>query len=294
MKNRQSRIIILILVGLVLFSSSLALLMYSKQTKSQENIDTTVTVYAASKRLNRGDLIRAKDVTKIRLSKSYLAFTPLTQSEIVGRYASVDIFVKEPFRKEKISISKPLKENVLSAVAVQESKPKIEEISQSNFDAISVPLSLFRNIDYSLKQGDYIDIVSIFSKKVKNSETEFKTKYIALRIEIDSFANKQRSMKTFTIKGEKDTLITADSVVLKMDPDNVKNFLAVYYRAQEINSNRVHNVKKDNSGHLWMIKCSDEIDVKAQTIKERMLADHIVVPKRKKRAPKGVSISYEN
>jgi len=292
MKNRKNRIVIVILVGLVFFSSSIALLMYSKQSQTKEVNNLLIEVFASSKALKKGVLIGASDIKSIKLPKSYMAFTPLTQSEIIGRYTSVDILAGEPFRKEKISILKPKAPKKRVSRVVEEVEPK--ELAPKVYnDTITIPLTLFKNIDNTLKKGDFIDIVSIKSKKSKNTEISFETKYIALHIPIDSFVHNYSSVKTFISKDEDENLVAADSVVFKMDPDDIKNLLSLYYKAQELNANRVHNTKKANIGHLWMVKCSEVIDESAQKKKERMLVDYIVQKKRRKFTPR-VSISYEN
>ena len=293
MKNRKNRIVIVILVGLVFFSSSIALLMYAKQSKSKEVNEALIEVFASSKALKKGVMIGAHDIKSIKLSKSYMPFTPLTQSEIVGRYTSVDILAGEPFRKEKISLSKPssVKKITKNKVVLQEEE--VKELAPKVYnDTITVPLTLFKNIDNTLKKGDFIDIVSVKSKKPKNQETSYETKYIALHIPIDSFVSNYSSVKSFISQDEDEKIIKADSVVFKMDPDDVKNLLALYYRAQELNANRVHNTKKLNLGHLWMVKCSEVVDESAQKKKERMLVDYIV-QKRRRKISSSVSISYE-
>lgn len=293
MNNRKNRIIIVILVGLVFFSSSLALLMYAKQSDTKEAAQTLVAVYASSKTLKEGLLIGAHDIELVKLPKAYMPFTPLTQSEIIGRYTSVDILKGEPFRKEKISLvaPKPTQSKIKKAVAPAQIV-KEELASRVYNDTITLPLSLFKNIDYTLKKGDFIDIVSIKIKKSKNKEMSFDTKYVALHIPIDSFIVKSASVNTFINQDTDNNTIMADSIVFKMDPDDIKNLLAIYYKTQELNTNRVHNANKANIGHLWMVKCSAVIDEKAQKKKEKMLADYKVLQKRRKVTPR-LSIVYE-
>ena len=292
MKNRQTRIIIGILVGLVLFSSSIALLMYTKQSKSETLSPTqkSVEVYVASKHIKQGEMIGATNIEKAHLPSSYLPFTPLTQSEIVGRYASVDIFAKEPMRKEKLSMLKPTipelnkRQRPVITTAKSDSNPQQ--------DTVTFSLSMFQNIDATLKAGDYIDIVSVVAKKSKGRESSFDMKYVALHVLINSFVSNTTNMDTLTQIKEKKS-VKADSVVFEMVPSDIKNFLSVYYKTQELNANRVYNTTKSSKGHLWMVKCSSKVDAKIQKAKDRLLVDHVVRYKKAKAAEK-VTVSYEN
>jgi len=290
MKNKQTRIIIGILVALVLFSASIALLMYSKQATSDTKSVNNIEVYIAKVHLSQGEMINAGDIEKAYLPKSYLSFTPLTQSEIMGRYAKVEIFAKEPLRKEKLSIIKP--ESNASSMKIVEVKTEVSSINESpTLDTITVDLSIFKNIDSSLEVGDHIDILSVMPKK-KSKETEYITKYVALNVTINSF--ERGGIKTDTLVTHKESkAVYADAIVFEMLPSDIKNFLSLYYRTQELNSNRVFNINKDNNGHLWMVKCSSEVDRNAQREKNSMLLDHVVRYKKKKSIQR-VSISYEN
>lgn len=303
MKNRQVRLIIGILVGLVLFSSSLAFLFYTKQDQVESQNKDNIEVYVASKKLAMGEMIGASDLQKTYLPKSYIVGAPLSEAEIIGRYASVDIFTNELFRKEKISLIEP--KLVLSDTIsdTKEEGIKEEALTQELSDTITLPLSLFQNIDTSLKKGDKIDIVStipdIQNANLNTREQEFKTKYIATKITIHSFVSNAHEVNTMTSVDSEQKLIYADSVVLEMSPKVIKNFFGAYYKTQELNANRVYNTTQTNKGHLWMVKCAKEDDSLYQNQKERLMVDYIVVQTKKavqiakKKAKEKVSISYE-
>ncbi|MDF1876849.1 hypothetical protein JHD47_03350 [Sulfurimonas sp. SAG-AH-194-L11] len=295
MRNRQTRIIMGILVGLVLFSSSIALLMYSKQDSLSEYVEGHIEVYVATKHLNKGDLISSEDIDKAYLPKSYIAFTPLTQSEIIGRYAKVEIFAKEPLRKEKISLTKPNEEPIVSKQLVREKvKVKVLKTKKLKKDTITVTLSLFQNIDASLKQGDYIDILSVIPKISKGKTSRYDTKYVALKVKIHSFVSNYKQVKRYITSDIDGKSLTADSIIFEMSPNEIKNFLSVYYKTQELNSNRVFNSKKSNEGHLWMVKCSTNEDDKQQKMKNKMLVDHKTTYRKRVAKRDKVSISYED
>lgn len=297
MKQKKTKIIIGVLLALVMFASSIALLMYTKQNELNGYVESHIEVYIAASSLKRGDIIGDKDIKLSNLPKSYIGFTPLTKAEIVGRYAVVDILETEPMRSEKISANKPVEKSMQSQEpSIIEEKELVKQLSS---DTIAVSLNVFRNIDSSLKKGDFIDIVSVKPKSSKKDNQEFSTKYIALHVAIDSFIANSKNVEKLLVKQyDKENKSTgykiADSVIFEMSPRDVKNFLPMYYATQTLNANRVHSTK-ENTGHLWMVKCSSEVDEKAQAIKKALMVDarKIAVKKARKKKKEGVIISYE-
>lgn len=297
MKQKKMKIAIGIMLALILFTSSVALLLYSKQSDLSRYAQDQVEIYVTAKSLHKGEMITAEAVTMSSLPKSYITFTPLTEEEIIGRYARVDIFLNEPFRPEKLSLIKPeTKSLAKKTAAVAEEKEKVKLLSS---DSISISLSVFKNLDHSLKEGDFIDIVSVYPKKSKKNEYMFTTKYIALHLRIRSFASNTKLinkmiMQSYDEKSKKVTRDVADTVILEMSPTDIKNFFPMYYRTQELNSQRVY-ATKENRGHLWMVRCSDTTDKKIQTEKKRMMVDaKRSVSRVRAKVRERVSISYED
>jgi len=303
MRNRNTRIIMGILVGLVLFTSSVALLLYLKQSKANENITHNVEVYVAAKNLKEGDYIGASSIVKAKVPQNYISFTPLMAEEIIGRYAKVDIFAKEPIRPEKLATTNPLENKIEKHTLVQSSDVNVskESIVSTN-DTISIPLNIFKNKDTSLKAGSFVDIVSVMPKQQKGREYSFTTKYIALHVPVHSFVSNNITMKTYThtvteTKNKVTTskIIEADTIVLDMSPKDIKNFLALYYKTQLLNNNRAYNTN-NYGGQLWLVNAATDADAALQKEKEKMLLDHkkhVVKKRRKKKHVQKVSIAYE-
>jgi len=292
MKNRKMRLLVGVLVGLVFFSSSLALLLYLKQGSSNsiEKVES-IGVYITTRTIKKGELLQARDITEAMLPRSYVSATPLTPAEIVGRYALTDIFPKEPLRKEKLSITQPLEKKSVEEVY----EPQIVESVSSfdeNRDTMTVPLYVFKNIDETLKAGDYIDILAIVPKK--SDSREFTTKYVALHILINSFISHATKVDSIVSINDKDEVSLASAVVFEILPGDIKNFLSSYYKTQQLNTKSVYNTTRSNGGHLWMVKCTTALDPTIQKFKRKMLIDHVTVYKRRKKATHKVSISYEN
>ncbi len=299
MKNRNTRIIMGILVGLVLFTSSVALLLYLRQSKANAHATQNIEVYVAAKDLKKGDYIGADAITKASVPKSYITFTPLLPEEIIGRYAKVNIFAKEPIRQEKLSITNPSKQKPQQKTEVFKDINKSEQITTKTQDTFSIPLKVFKNKDNSLKVGDFVDIVSVVPKKASTRDYAFTTRYIALHLRINSFISKHVLMKKFTrtitvLENKKSVrkTIEADTIVLEMAPKDIKNFLALYYTTQALNNNRAYNTA-NYGGQLWLVNAATPPDQQIEKEKQKMLFDKKrVMHKRHKRVQK-VSIDYE-
>lgn len=301
MREKKTKVLIGSLLALVMFASSLALLMYSKQNELSKYVDAQVEVVIASRSLDKGVIISAADIQTSRLPKSYINFTPLTKAEIIGRYTKVKILASEPLRPEKLSLLKPENEKGFVIQTVEVPQDKSVEVKS---DTITIPLNVFKNVDNTLKKGDYIDIVSVYPKKEKKKQDyNFNTKYIALHVPIHSFIRGSVAVNSLTHvsydeKTKQNSTSVADSVVLVITPSNIKNLLPMYYRTQELNSQRVYG-SKDNRGHLWMVKALEDVDQKLEKEKSKMMINRSVykAPTRKVRRVKDsqkVNISYED
>ncbi len=291
MKNRKTRIIMGIMVALVLFSSSVALLLYLKQNKLKENKQESIEVFVAAKNIKKGDVLNATSLKKAKFPKSYISFTPLTDSEIISRYARVNIYKDEPIRLEKISAQKPVKEIKQTVKkSTTEAQTALNKIQQVTEDTLSISLSVFKNKNTLLREGDYVDIVSVIPSSTKTDN--FNTKYIALHVKINNFVSNGKATGTPISYNAKKQIVRADTIVLLMSPKDIKNFLAVYYKTQALNANRVYNTN-NYGGQLWMIKTPKVIDENLQAQKKRLMIDRKVYKKRAKKQYQKVKISYE-
>lgn len=288
MREKKIKILVGILLTLVLFSSSAALLMFMKQDSSAMSSKESVRVYMASKALDGSKPISAEDISEIHMPKAELRFTPLSSSEIVGMYVQSDMLQGELFRAEKLALT----QKALQTQPTQIAKESEEVLIESIQDTLVLNLTLFQNMDTTLKAGDFIDIVSIMPTQEKNKEYEFKPQYIALHIPVVGINYETQ------IQNEKDkkaaAISVAKSIVVGMKPEEIKSFLDLYYTAQNINAQRYYN--EQNRGHLWMVKCAKEGSAEATQAKKSMLIHEKAPQPSPKAAPKRqerVSIAYE-
>ena len=294
MKNRHNRIIIGTLSGLLLFASSLALMFYSNQ--GQETQTQSVETFVAAKKIARGSYIDANDLKRTRIAKAFLPQKPLLDTEIIGRYARVDIFAGEPFRTEKLSNEKPQnKEEKPKLFKKEVVKEEFKDNNQTTPDTLTLPLSLFKNIDPTLQKGDIIDIVSVNYKQNKDRQKSFTTKYVAIHIPVNAFIIANHKTQSYLHTDKEGVVHTATNITLELTPKEIKNFLAVYYKTQALNTDRVYNTN-NYGGQLWLVKSSKTLDMATLKMKKNMLFDRktYVKPKKHTKPKPKVSISYEN
>ncbi len=285
MRQKRDKILIVALSSLVLFTSSLSLMMYIKSKKQKlQPAKQEVVVYVAKTNLKKGTLLTYKDIQKRVFPKNYILFSPLIPEEIIGKYTKIDLSANEPFRRDELTLHKNIKESVSDLNSKNNNTIKISN------DSVSLSLDIFRNIDYTIKSGDYIDIACTR----ENSKNDFKTVYVALHIKIISFFRNglpQKAYHDFVVTKDGKKKAVADTIVLDMSPQDIKNLLTAYYTTQKLNARRVF-VDKNRSGQLWMIKTKIKINPKIESEKSRLLINRKIY-KRRKVFKRKVVISYE-
>ena len=119
MGQKKTKILIGILLTLIMFASSLALVMYSRQNELQKQVENQIEVYVSAKEIKEGDSIGINEIVLKKIPKSYVNFIPLTKEEIIGRFAKVIIFANEPLRPEKITLKKVIQKDKKEVVSLK-------------------------------------------------------------------------------------------------------------------------------------------------------------------------------
>ena len=295
MKNKNNKIVIGTLSGLLLFVSSLALMFYTDKDTLTHETTPTLEVFVAAKKIEKGSYIDADSLKRARIAKQFLPQKPLLDTEIVGRYANVDIYKDEPFRIEKLSDEKPREKKAAPQQPKQLTylQEDIQDDNKTTSDTLTLPLSLFKNIDPTLRKGDVVDIVSVTYTQNKERQKSFATKYVAIQIPIHAFIMDNQQTTDYLQKDAEGVAHTAQNITLKLTPKEIKNLLALYYKTQALNQNRVYNTN-NYGGQLWLVKSSKTLDTAILKMKENMLFDRKTYVKPKKHSKPKVSISYEN
>jgi len=145
----------------------------------------------------------------------------------------------------------------INSIEKRENNDTEEFVQNTLHDTISVPLSLFKNPDTTLRSGDQIDLIGISA--LGDEKPQFATRYIAPHVRVNGFMKEGKKLPEISSISTDDktgltTSALADEIILEMTPVEISRMLSMYYRAQELNNNRVHNPRDSYQGHLWMVK----------------------------------------
>jgi len=149
MKFNKQIAIILVLGSFLLSAIGAAYYFYSAHNKTVVQMSQKVKVYVVSKSIKSGHQFGEKDLKEHFITKQELLAKPLSSGEIIGKYATVDMFENEMIIKEKISDTLEQRE---------------EDLIKSDFknNSYNMGFRMFNNPNYTLKKGDIISIVSTY------------------------------------------------------------------------------------------------------------------------------------
>jgi hypothetical protein len=250
MNKKRNFLIVIGTISLSIFGIIVALMLYMQKDAIAQT--KTSRGYVAIKDINIGHKIDLNDIELRELPQSYIGTDTLEMKDILGHFAQVDISKNDLIRAEKLTLTS--KAVTLSKV---EENTK-EAVIQNNLnDTVSVPLNLFKNPDTTLHNGDHIDLIGI--SLTGDEKPFFTTRYIALNVAVIGFMKEGKKLtKISSVSTDSKTGATtpalADEIILEMNPREISRMLSMYYRAQELNNNRVHNPHDSYQGHLWMVK----------------------------------------
>lgn len=231
--NKQIAII-LVLVSFLLSAIAGAYYFYMENQKSIKKANQLILVYVASKNIKKNSLIKKTDIKPYKTARKFvLSKKVLLEKEIIGKYATTDIFKNDSITKEKISNK------------LVEDKPKEIIGDKFLYNSYNMKFSLFKNPNYSLKKGDIINIISVYPDK------SISVQYVAKHIKVIGFL----------IDGTPNVKITKIKKVKKYNKKTKKTtYVSKTLKAQEllldIDSRVLLSLITDyNKGHqLWMVK----------------------------------------
>ena len=227
----------------------------------QKNVDPALETsrgYIAIKDIRIGHKIDVTDIELRELPQNYIGTDTLEMKDVLGHYAQVEISKNDLIRAQKLTLELP---SQINSIGKKENNTTEEFVQDTLNDTISVPLSLFKNPDTTLHSGDQIDLIGI--SVLGGERPQFSTRYIALHVQVNGFMKEGKkiseisSASTDEKTGATSTAL-ADEIILTMTPIEISRMLSMYYRAQELNNNRVHNPRDSYQGHLWMVKSNPQ------------------------------------
>ncbi|WP_129097121.1 hypothetical protein [Malaciobacter mytili] len=257
MKFNKYIALILLLGSLLISAISIIFYLYNQNIKIEKEENKLITVYIATKTLEKGTLIKEIHIKETKKRKKDILNIPLTKEEILNKYTNERIYENEVFLKIKI-IDK-IKE-----------KPIVK--NEFNFNSYNIPFELFNNPNYSLKINDTIDIISVYDKNHnKNYEQKipkYSVQYIAKNINVLGFL----------IDGKKSKKAIEKKWVKKEKSNEEKE---IEVKAQEIlldikNQTLLLLIKDYNKGkQLWMVKTIKNKNIFEEKIKDEPINVHV-------------------
>jgi hypothetical protein len=271
MKFNKQIIIILILLSLLLSAIGGAYYFYIENQKTQKINNQVRAVFVASKDIKKDSKISTKDIKQINIAKKYILTTPLLKKEIIGKFASENIYKNDMFRKEKL-----VKDLVKDK--------NITRVKAYKFNSYNMNYSMFRNPNYSIKKGDIINIISVYptiNKRSNNSPNS--VQYVANQIGVIGFLLNGKEVDE-SIKKVKVTKIVKKKKVTKTIEQKANEILL------DIDSKVLLSLIDDyNRGdQLWMIKTHKKVkkvSKKKEKIKVITKKSINKIPKKKKSYP---------
>jgi hypothetical protein len=287
MQINKQIITIVLLTSLLVSSIGVAMFFYKKHKQAQLNKDQMITVYIAKEDIPKDTLIALEHLAQTEIAKQYILNTPLLKEEIVGKFTNEKIFQHEIFIKQKLDTQ------------LQQEEKKILEYEKS---AYNVKFELFKNPNYALHQGEYINVVSVYPKgnpDNKGRYEDFEVEYVAKEVKVLGFIRDGRhesstitkhKVRKIIDKKPQEVLeeIKSDELILDVD---LKVLMAL--------------IKNYNKGtQLWMVKTKqtpkevvtasseDEINPQEEGIEE-IVFERPVEYEYKMYTPKQTVISHE-
>jgi len=248
MQLNKQIITIVLLASLLVSSLGVALFFYKKNKQAQLNKDQLITVYIAKEDIPKDTLLSLDHLAQTQIAKQYILNTPLIKEEIIGKFTNEKIFQHEIFIKQKLDTQ------------VQAQEKKVLEYEKS---AYNVKFELFKNPNYALQQGEFINIVSVFPKGLPDNKgryLDFDVQYVAKELKVLGFIRDGRHESQTITKHKVQKIINkkpqevleeikSDELILDIDLDVLLALIKNYNKGTQ----------------LWMVKT--QVNAKEESAK---------------------------
>jgi hypothetical protein len=233
MQINKQLIAIIILASLLFSAIGAALFFFKKNQQTQKAKSELVTVYIAKDDIPRDTLLSIENLAQTTIAKEYILNTPLTKDEIIGKYTNEKIYKHEIFLKQK-----------LDSQIIKEQK-KILDFKKSSFN---MKFEQFKNPNYALLQGEYINIISVYPKDgydEKGIANNFEVEYVANNLKVLGFIrngkHESASITKQTVQKiiDKKTVevieeVKSDEIILDIDLDVLLKLTQNYNKGNQL------------------------------------------------------------
>ena len=237
MQINKQLIAIIILASLLFSAIGAALFFFKKNQQTLKEKSELITVYIAKDDIPKDTFMTIEYLAQTSIAKEYILNTPLTKEEIIGKFTNEKIYKHEIFLKQKLDSQ------------ITKEQKKILDFEKSSFN---MKFEQFKNPNYALVQGEYINIISVYPKDgydEKGIAKDFEVEYIANNLRILGFIrngkHESASITKQTVQKivDKKTVevieeVKSDEVILDIDLDVLLKL--------------TQNYNKGNQ--LWMVK----------------------------------------
>lgn len=184
--NKQIAIM-LALLSLLLSALGAAYYFYDQHQKTIIVNNQVRVVYVAAKDIKKNIIIKKTDIKEFKIQKKYVLTTPLLPKAIIGKIAKENIYKNEMFRKEKLTVKV---DNGISDLMIYKN------------NSYNIDFGLFVNPNYSLVQGDYLKIVSVYPDDAGKNNMRYNVQYVVNNVKVIGFLEKGKTVaKSFrTVK----------------------------------------------------------------------------------------------
>ncbi|MBD3830579.1 MAG: hypothetical protein IE890_08830, partial [Arcobacter sp.] len=175
MQINKQLIVIIILASLLFSALGAAFYFYNKNKKSMDEQNQLVTIYIAKDDIPKDTLLTIEHLAQTNIAKQFILNKPLVKEEIVGKYTNERIYKHEIFLKQKLDTE------------IKKEQKNLLEFEKS---AYNMKFELFKNPNYALQQGEYLNIVSVFpigEPDNKGRYLDFDVTYVAPNIKVLGF-----------------------------------------------------------------------------------------------------------
>lgn len=233
MQINKQIIAIIILASLLCSAIGAALFFFKKNQQTLKAKSELVTVYIAKNDIPKDTLLTIEHLAQTTIAKEYILNTPLTKEEILGKFTNENIYKHEIFLKQKLD----------SQLAKEEKK--ILDFKKSSYN---MKFELFKNPNYALVQGEYINIISVYPEGIPDNKgryPDFAVEYVANNIKVLGFIRDGRhessSITKQTVKKiiEKKAIeeieeVKSDEVILDIDLDVLLKLTQNYNKGNQL------------------------------------------------------------
>ena len=210
---------------------------FKKNQQTLKAKSELITIFIAKENIPKDTLLTIEHLAQTTIAKEYLLNPPLVKEEIIGKFTNENIYKHEIFLKQKLDTQ------------IAKEEKKILDFIKSSYN---MKFELFKNPNYALVQGEYINIISVYPEGIPDNKgryPDFAVEYIANNIKVLGFIRDGRHESSSITKQTVKKIINKKSVEVI---EEVKSDEVILDIDLDVLLKLTENYNKGNQ--LWMVK----------------------------------------